>query len=214
MNRLDGINVTGIMSHLACADEPDHDMNTLQNNLFKKITEHFPTATKALSNSSGIFCGRDFHFDMVRPGYALFGGNPTPDKPNPMKPIISLKVPIMRTRIVFEGATVGYNATYRFKNKSQIATVSAGYADGLLRSLSNKGALYWNNIRCPIRGRVSMDLTTVDLSDIPQDQRPKPGDYLEVLGEHQTIDALAKDADTIGYEIMTALGNRYERLYI
>lgn len=214
LDRLNGIDVKGVMSHLACADEPDHEMNVLQLELFQKISKHFPNAIKALANSSGVFCGTNFHFDMVRTGFALFGGNPNTQQASPTKPVVSLKVPIVRTRIVYEGAVVGYSASYQFEKESQIATVSAGYADGIHRSLSNSGVFYWNSIRCPIRGRVSMDLTTVDLSEIPKDQRPKPGDYLEVLGENQTIDALAADAGTIGYEILTSLGNRYERVYV
>ncbi|MDB2682812.1 alanine racemase [Alphaproteobacteria bacterium] len=214
MKRLEGIEVTGVMSHLACADDPDHEMNATQLGLFQKITDHFPKAIKALSNSSGIFCGDHFHFDMVRPGYVLYGGAPITGQDNPMKPVVSLQVPIIRTRIVYPDAVVGYGATYRFEEECQIATVSAGYADGIFRSLGNKGAFYWNGIRCPIRGRVSMDLTTVDLSAVPKNQRPKPGDYLEVLGPNQTIDDLAADAGTIGYEILTALSNRYERQYI
>lgn len=213
MDRLDGLNIKGVMSHLACSDEKNHPMNALQQELFSNIATHFPNATKALSNSSGIFRGDHFHFDMVRPGACLYGVNPTPEEPNPMEQVIELKIPIVRTRKVYKDAVVGYNATYRFKKDSEIATVSAGYADGLLRSLSNSGALYWNGIRCPIRGRVSMDLTTVDLSDILEGKRPKPGDYLEAIGPSQTVDDIAHDAETIGYEILTSLRNRYKRTY-
>ena len=212
--RLDGIEVTGVMSHLACADETDQPMNATQLSLFQNIVQHFPHAKKSLANSYGTFAEDNFTFDMVRTGAALYGLNPTPDRPNPMAPVVSLQVPVIRSRIVFEGAAVGYGATYRFEKQSPLVTISAGYADGLFRSLSNVGALYWQGIRCPIRGCVSMDLTTVDCSDVPEGQRPKPGDMMEILGPHQSADALAHDAGTIGYEILTNLGARYQRQYI
>jgi alanine racemase len=214
MDMLEGIDLRGVISHLACADEPDHPMNETQYQVFKDIAEHFPNVPKSLANSSGIFLGEKYHFDMVRPGMALYGLNPTPEHENPMQSVVSLEVPIMRVRIVYEDAVVGYGATYRFDKESLIATVSAGYADGIFRALSNKGAFYWKGIRLPIRGRVSMDLTTVDVSDVPKGERPRPGDYLEILGPHQDADDLAKDAGTIGYEVLTNLGNRYERRYI
>lgn len=212
--KLSGIAIKGVMSHLACADEPDHEMNKIQLELFQDIAGHFPEAVKSLANSSGIFLGKDYHFDLARPGAALYGINPTPGKPNPMKPVVSLEVPIMRVRLVYKGATAGYGATYHFERDSQIATVSAGYADGIFRYLSNKGAFYWHGMRCPIRGRVSMDLTTVDLSDVPENNRPRPGDVMEILGPHQSADDLARDAETIGYEVLTNLGNRYKRQYV
>lgn len=211
---LEFIDVRGIISHLACADEPDHPMNETQHQVFKEIADHFPDVPKSLANSSGIFLGKKYHFNMVRPGMALYGLNPTPERENPMRPVVSLEVPIMRLRLVYKDAQVGYGATYTFDKDSWIATISAGYADGIFRSLSNKGAFYWNGIRLPIRGRVSMDLTTVDISDVPETQRPKPGDYLEVLGPHQSADDLGRDAGTIGYEVLTHLGNRYERQYV
>lgn len=211
---LEGIDLRGIISHLACADEPDHPMNEAQYQAFKEIAGHFPNTPKSLANSSGIFLGDRYHFDMVRPGMALYGLNPTPGKENPMRSVATLSVPIMRVRLVYKEAHVGYGATYTFDKDSWIATVSAGYADGIFRSLSNQGALYWRGIRLPIRGHVSMDLTTVDLSDVPESQRPKPGDYLEVLGPHQSADDLGRDAGTIGYEVLTHLGNRYERRYV
>ncbi len=214
MSRLSGIEARVIMSHLACADEPDNPMNEKQYELFSEVVSHFPEATKSLCNSPGIFLDKKFHFGMVRPGYALYGGNPLQGKPNPMRPVVHLDIPIIRTRLLYKDAAIGYGATYRFDKDAPVATLAAGYADGIFRSLSNKGAFYWNGIRCPIRGRVSMDLTSVDLSDVSEAQRPKPGDYMEVLGPHQSIDDLAKDAGTIGYEILTNLGSRYERKYI
>ena len=120
----------------------------------------------------------------------------------------------MRTRIVYAGAHVGYGATHKFDEDTPLATVSIGYADGIPWSLSNVGALYWNGIRCPIRGRVSMDMTTVDLSAIPEGQRPKPGDYLEVIGPHQSAADFGRDAGSFDYEVLTSLSQRYDRVYI
>lgn len=214
MSMLEGIDVRGILSHFACADEPDHPMTRTQHEIFEKIAKHFPRAEKSLANSSGIFRDKKFHYDLVRPGMAIYGLNPVPEKENPAEPVVSLQAPVIRTRLVYKGANVGYGATYTFDKDTWIATVSAGYADGIFRALGNKGALYWKNHRCPIRGRVSMDLTTVDLSNVPEADRPKPGDVMEILGPHQSADDLAAAAGTIGYEVLTSLGNRYRREYI
>ena len=209
---LEGLAIKGTMSHFACADEPHAELNEIQFDGFQKIANHFPDAIKTLSNSSGIFRHATYHFDLVRPGAALYGINPDPNAENPMRPVVHVKLPVLRTRLVYAGATVGYNSTYTFEKDTWIATLSCGYADGLLRSLSNRGAVYFNGKRCPIRGRISMDLTTVDLSALG-DKRPEPGDFVELLGETQTVDGLAKDAGTIGYEILTNLGSRYQYSY-
>lgn len=211
-NLLSGLNIIGVMSHFASADE-DHPVNDVQNEIFEKIARNFPGAEKSLANSFGVFRSKKYHHDLLRPGMALYGLNPTPETKNPMRGVVSLQLPVIRTRIVYKGAGVGYGLTWKAEKDTPLATVAAGYADGIFRSLSNKGALYWNGIRCPIRGRVSMDLTTVDISAVPENQRPKPGDMMELLGEHQGADDLANDAGTIGYEILTSLGGRYERIY-
>lgn len=211
---LQGIDVKCIMSHFACADEPGHPMNESQYENFRLIAKNFPLAEKSLANSSGIIRDRKYHFDLLRPGIALYGGNPAPETKNPMEPVVSLYAPVIRTRAVGKGEGVGYNATYVFNVEGCVATVAAGYADGFPRSLSNKGALCWKDYRCPIRGRVSMDLVTVDLSAVPESERPRPGEMMEILGPHQDIEALAKDAGTISYEILTSLGNRYRREYV
>lgn len=210
---LDGLNIIGVMSHFACADE-DHPANDVQNEIFEKIARHFPGAEKSLANSSGIFRNKKYHHDLLRPGMALYGLNPAPKTKNPMRAVANLRLPVIRTRIVYKGAGVGYGLTWKAEKDTPLATVAAGYADGIFRSLGNRGALYWKGIRCPIRGRVSMDLTTVDISAVAENQRPKPGDMMELLGEHQGADDLADDAGTIGYEILTSLGKRYERVYI
>ncbi len=213
MSMLDGINIAGVMSHFACSDEAGHPMTEVQYKVFDDIARHFPKAEKSLSNSSGIFRDKKYHYNLLRPGMALYGLNPTPETKNPMRPVVSLELPIARVRLVYAGASVGYGATWNAPKDTPLATVAAGYADGIFRSLSNKGALYWKGYRCPIRGRVSMDLTTVDLTDVPEKERPRPGDVMELIGPHQGADELAHDAGTIGYETLTSLGHRYERVY-
>jgi len=211
---LNGLKIDLIMSHLACADEPDHILNDQQYQIFQMIASHFPDVKKSLANSFGIFCNKAYHFDMVRPGMALYGLNPTPRSENPMKSVASLKVPIIRLRKINAGESIGYNATYTFSEDTLVATVAAGYADGLFRSLSNQGTLYWGKYPCIINGRVSMDLISVNLSNVPEKELPKPGDFLEILGPYQTADNLAHTLGTIGYEILTSLGGRYKRQYI
>ena len=214
MDMLDGIDIQCVMSHMACADIKDHPMNDTQYEVFTKIAQHFPNAQKSLCNSSSIFRNTNYHFDIARPGMALYGLNPTPEAQNPMQPVISLKAPIIRTRIVYKGAYTGYGATHQFDEDTPLATVATGYADGLPWSSSNQAHLYWQNIPCPIRGRVSMDMVTIDLSAIPETKRPKPGDYLEIIGPNQSPADLAKQANSFDYEILTSLGSRYERHYI
>ncbi len=211
---LDGIRIEMIMSHLACASQPEHPLNDIQYKTFLKIKEHFPEAKASLANSSGLFTREDFHFDMVRPGAALYGLNPLAEQDNPTEPVVSLQVPIIRLRRVYKGAHIGYGATYRFDKDSDLATIGAGYADGLFWHLSNQGRLYWKGYACPVRGRVSMDLTTIDVSDVPISEWPRPGDFVEVIGPNQSLDVFAAAAGTIGYEALTSLGNRYERSYV
>jgi len=214
LSRLDGIDVQGVMSHMACGDEPENSLNDIQCELFEEIAGHFSGVVKSLCNSPSVFADSKYHFDMVRVGAALYGLSPNLALDNPLRSVVSLSVPVIRTRHVFAGAKVGYGASHEFEEGTQLATVAAGYADGILRSLSNKGALYWKGYRCPIRGRVSMDLTTVDLGGVPEGERPKPGDMMEVLGAYQSADDMAADAGTIGYEVLTSLGARYKREYI
>lgn len=214
MEMLDGLDIQLIMGHFACADDPVHPMNEAQYEVFKEIATHFPDTPKSLSNSSAIFRQSKYHFDLVRPGMALYGLNPTPEKDNPMEAVISLDLPIIRTRTVYEGANIGYSATYRFGVESPVATVSAGYADGLHWSGSNQYVFYWQGFPCPVRGRVSMDLTSVDLSAVPENKRPKIGDFLEVIGPHQSPADLAQKSGSFDYEVLTSLGTRYERVYV
>lgn len=212
-NLLDGLNIIGVLSHFASADE-DSPLNDQQNEIFEKIAKHFSGAEKSLSNSFGTFRNKKYHHNLLRPGMALYGLNPTPETKNPMKGVASLNLPVALLRTIHAGEGVGYGVTWKAEKETVLATVAAGYADGIFRSLSNKGALYWKGMRCPIRGRVSMDLTTVDISGVSENQRPKPGGMMELIGEHQSADDLANDAGTIGYEILTGLGRRYERIYV
>lgn len=214
LSMLDGIEVTGVMSHFACADEKDHPLTKTQHDVFKDIAMHFPHAQKSLCNSSGIFRSDTYHYDLVRPGMALYGLNPTPEQENPMTPVLTLETPVIRLRLVYKDAYIGYGATHQFNEDTPLATVASGYADGIFWGLSNKGCFYWKGYACPIRGRVSMDLTTVDLSAVPEKERPRPGDYLEIIGPHQREADLAKQAGSFDYEVLTSLGQRYERSYI
>lgn len=209
MSVLDGLDVKMIMSHFACADEKDHPLTGQQAEQFARISARFPGAEKSLANSSGVFRDRAFHYDVTRPGMALYGLNPTPETANPMKPVVRLEVQVLQVRTARRGETAGYGASYRFEKDTRLATVGLGYADGFLRSLSKGGTLYFNGVPCPIRGRVSMDLTIVETGDLCV----RPGDMMEIIGPHQDADALAAAAGTIGYEILTGLGPRYRRVY-
>lgn len=205
-------NIEIVMSHFACADEPGHSLTAEQFEKFSSILQFFPKSRKSLSNSAGIFASADYHFDLIRPGMAVYGLNPTPGKPNPMKPVVQLKARVLQLRTALAGETVGYAASYRCLGPQKIATIAIGYADGFLRTLSNQGVLFWQGQACPIVGRVSMDLVTLNVTDI-KGQPPVAGDWIEVLGPGQDADALAAKAGTIGYEILTDLSARYARIY-
>ena len=209
---LDGIDIRLVMSHFACSDEKDHEMNARQAASFAKIAQAFPHAPKSLCNSSGIFRDKNWHYDLLRPGFCLYGGNPTPETTNPMRRVVDLSVRILQTRCVKAGESAGYGASHRFQNDTSLATVAFGYADGFHRA-GNKAKLFWNGQPCPVVGRVSMDLIIVDTGKVTG-AKPEAGDLLEVLGPHQSVDDLARDCGTIGYEILTSLGKRYERAYI
>ena len=209
--RLKGLFVEYMISHFACSDELDHPMNNAQFEKFVDATEPFPKIKKSLANSSGVMRSHDYHFDLIRPGIGLYGGNPTPETTNPMKPVAHLYARVLQVRNVKKDDSVGYSATYRFDKNTQVATVALGYADGFLRSISNNGHFYFEDQPCPIIGRVSMDAVTVNVGALKNN--PKPGDMMEVLGKNQSVDELANNAGTIGYEILTDLGRRYNRSY-
>lgn len=201
-----------VMSHLACADEPDHPQNREQLQSFREARMAFPHSRASFANSSGIFLGTEYHFDLARPGAALYGINPTPGKANPMRPVVTLQAKVLQVRSIEKGRAVGYGATYRAEAPKRIATVALGYADGFLRHLSGQGSAWYKGTRLPLAGRVSMDVTGLDVSALPPDSLG-PGDLVELLGPDQGVDDLAKQAGTIGYEILTALGRRYYRIY-
>ncbi|MCB1784043.1 MAG: alanine racemase [Alphaproteobacteria bacterium] len=209
----EGINILCIMSHFTSSEERESDSCARQYEAFSAVSMNFPGIPRSFCNSSGIFRDSTYHMDLVRPGMALYGLNPTPDQKNPMHPVIKLEAPVMQIRTAQKGDTCGYNETYRFNEEARLAVVSIGYADGLLRSLSNTGSLFWKGHALPIRGRISMDLTICDLSGVPENIGPLPGDHLEIIGPHQSADMVACAAKTIGYEILTSLGSRYARLY-
>lgn len=194
---------TLIMSHLACADEPNHPMNRQQLRNFREMTDGLDIP-RSLAATGGILLGKEYHFDVTRPGIGLYGGLPF----DLATPVVRLDLPVIQTRELAAGETVGYGNTYTASTPRRVATVSAGYADGLLRALSGKGTLYAGDTACPILGRVSMDLIGVDITDLSETPQT-----LAILGDAQKIDDLANDAGTIGYEILTSLGPRYTRRY-
>jgi len=195
--------LTLVMSHLACADEPTHPQNAAQLACFAQITAGV-TAPRSLAATGGILLGRDYHFDLCRPGVGLYGGFPFEGA----APVVRLSLPVIQIRDVTAGETVGYSATWTAARPSKIASLSAGYADGLLRKMSDVALLWSGNQPCKLAGRVSMDLLTVDVTDLSHIP-----DSLDILGPHQTVDQLADAAQTIGYEILTSLGPRYSRAY-
>jgi len=210
-SRLDNIDLALIMSHLACADEPDDAMTRRQRDDFADALTRLPRAPASLSASSGIFLGSDYLFDMARPGVSLHGINPLPGQPNPLRPVVRLQAKILQIRDVDTPQTVGYGATHRFAGPARLATVAAGYADGYLRSLSGRGTAHIGETAVPVLGRVSMDLITIDVTQVPE---ARPGDMVDLIGPLHDIDALAQEAGTIGYEILTSLGRRYRRRWL
>jgi len=212
-DRLAGVRLAYVMSHLASADDPADPTNALQLANFNAARALFPGVPGTFANSSGLFLSLDFHFDLARPGVALYGANPTPGAPNPMRPVVRLAAKILNIRTVPAGAGVGYGLTYRPADGARIATIAIGYADGFLRSLSNNGAAFVDDVRLPIAGRVSMDSVGIDVSALPEG-RLNVGDHVDLLGPGQGVDDLARAAGTIGYEILTGLGRRFHRIYL
>ena len=210
------MNVTLLMSHLACADDPPHPLNAKQRDAFNVARSKLPGVPASLANSSGIFLGKDYAHDLVRPGIALYGGNPTSALANPMQAVAYLEGAIMQTRNVETGETVGYGATWQARRETRIAVLGAGYKDGVPRSLSSRESnsppqVFVGGRRCPIIGRVSMDMMVIDVTDLPLPVRR--GDRAEILGPNILIDEAASWAGTISYELLTRLGSRYARLY-
>jgi alanine racemase len=207
-----------VMSHLACADQPLHEKNRTQLALFTSVIAQFPGIPASLANSAGTMTSREMHFQMVRPGIALYGGRAVAGRRNPMMPVLSLEAPILQIRDAKTGESVGYGATYTLTRDSRLAIVALGYADGLLRSHSGTnahpgGRAFVRGQTVPIVGRVSMDMFALDITELGADI-PVPGEFVEVLGPHISIDDQADAAGTIGYEILTSLKGRYTRTYV
>jgi len=216
-NRTQNHSVVLLMSHLACADRPEHPLNDQQIRHFREIRALFRGISSSLANSSGIFYDASTHCDVVRPGMALFGANPTPAKANPMRPVVELKARILQVRNVPRGATVGYGAAWTARRDSRIAVVAAGYADGILRAAAvTEGKapreLIVADKRCRIVGRISMDLLALDVTDLPVSavQRDQ---MATIIGPGLSVDEVAEQAGTIAYEVLTSLGHRFHRVW-
>jgi alanine racemase len=209
--------ITLVMSHLVSAEQLNSPINAKQLASFREIASLFSGVPASLSNSSGVFLGAQFQFDMVRPGAALYGVNPTPEADNPMQPVVELKARIVQIRNVDRGETVGYGGTWTARRPTKLAIVSAGYADGYFRAASANDGTRGAEVvvagkRCPVAGRISMDLMAVDVTDLPANGARR-GHMVTLLGEGITVDELAHHFGTIGYEVLTSLGSRYARLY-
>ena len=207
-----------VMSHLACAESLHHPLNASQVAAFRETARLFSGVPSSLANSSGIFLGPQYQFDLVRPGAALYGVNPTPEATNPMQPVVELKARILQTRSIDEGESVGYGATWTARRPTRLAVVSAGYADGYFRAGgSNDGTrgadVVVAGTRCPVAGRISMDLLAVDITDLPSHAMVRRGHLATLIGEGITVNELAHHFGTIGYEVLTSLGGRYNRIY-
>jgi alanine racemase len=208
--------ITLVMSHLACAEDLQHQLNSRQIAAFREVARLFTNVPASLSNSSGIFLGPQFHFDLVRPGAALYGVNPTPEADNPMQQVVDVKARVVQVRSVERGESVGYGATWTARRPTRLAIVAAGYADGYFRAAGGVDGVRTAHAlvggkRCPIAGRISMDLMAIDITDLPSP--PRRGQMVTLIGDGVTVDELALHFGTIGYEVLTSLGDRYQRIY-
>jgi alanine racemase len=194
---------TLVMSHLACADDPDHQMNQRQLQVFQQMTDGID-APRSLSATGGVLLGPDWHFDVTRPGVGVYGGLPFVDA----RPVVHVTVPVIQIRDVLPGETVGYGNNWTAQTPTKVATIAGGYADGILRSMGPQAWLWAGEHRCKVLGRISMDMIGVDVTHVPEQP-----ETLELLGRHQSVDTIADWAGTIGYEILTSLGARYARTY-
>jgi alanine racemase len=218
-----GFPPTLLVSHFVMSDNAQHPLNARQMRTFAEARALAPEIPASLANSSGIFLGSLAHHDCVRAGYALFGGNPLPGRDNPMRNVVTLTVPIAQIGTVESGETIGYDAQWTAQRRLKVATLSAGYADGYPRGATATDAKHEAGIpageaiiagrRCPFVGRVSMDLITVDVTEVPDSEIGR-GDPALLIGEGLPIDEVGRRAGTIGYEILTRLGRRYERRYV
>jgi alanine racemase len=208
--------ITLVMSHLACAEDLQHQLNGRQVAAFREVARLFTNVPASLANSSGVFLGPQFHFDLLRPGAALYGVNPTPEADNPMQPVVEVKARVVQVRNVERGETVGYGATWTARRPTRLAIVAAGYADGYFRAAGGvdgvrTASALIGRTRCPIAGRISMDLMAIDITDLHSPL--KRGQLVTLVGDGITVDELANHFGTIGYEVLTSLGDRYQRFY-
>ncbi|PQA75011.1 alanine racemase [Brucella oryzae] len=206
---LDNIDIKFVISHLASGDEPENAANARQLANMTALLARLPKLPVAFANSGGVFLDKTYHFDLARPGIALYGVGPESE----IVPVLTLSARVIQVRDVDKGAAIGYGGTYVAEGPMRVATIAVGYADGWFRSLSNKGAAFFGDTRLPIIGRVSMDSITLDVSALPEGAL-KLGSLVELIGPHQRLEDVARDCDTIPYEILTALGNRYARVYV
>jgi alanine racemase len=212
-----GHGITLVMSHLVSSEMLNSPINARQLGAFRQIASLFTGVPASLSNSSGIYLGAPFQFDLVRPGAALYGVNPTPEADNPMQPVVDLKARIVQIRNIERGDTVGYGGTWTARRPTRLAIVAAGYADGYFRAASSNDGTRGADVvvagqRCPIAGRISMDLMAVDITDVPP-KSARRGHMVTLIGEGITVDELAHHFGTIGYEVLTSLGSRFARIY-
>lgn len=218
---LDGMDIALVISHLACADDPEHPLNRAQLRRFREVVANLKLPPQlgtrrplfSLAASSSIFLGTDYHFDLARPGAALYGINPVMGGRNPLRPAVRLQAKILQLREVDLNMTVGYGASHQVRGPSVLATIGVGYADGIFRSLGNRGAVFVAGQRAPIVGRISMDLVTIDVGHLPR-AACQPGTLVDLIGPEQPLDDFARDAGTNGYEVLTNLGARFQRRYI
>lgn len=210
---LDGVDLRLVMSHLACADDPGHPLNECQRLRFAQVRALFPGVPASLANSSGVFLGPAYHFDLLRPGCALYGIHPQPGRANPLVQAVSLAARVVQLRTVAAGDIVGYGARYVAPGERRIATIAIGYADGWLRALTGRSHAFVDGVAAPFAGTVSMDSITLDVTGIPA-HRIAPGNTVDLLCAQQTVDDVAAQAGTIGYEVLTRLGSRFYRRYL
>lgn len=213
-SKLRQLDVVHVMSHLASADDPDTTQNEHQLAAYHRIRAGLPMGVASLANTPGIALGPAYHFGHVRPGIGLYGCDPSPGKRLGLQPVVHLGAPVLQVRSVAAGETIGYGATHTTAGERRIATIGVGYGDGFLRAQSGRGRVAFDGHTAPIVGRVSMDLITVDISDLPTDIVVTAGSAAELIGPTITIDDVAVAADTISYEILTSLGRRYRRRII
>lgn len=212
--RLAGLDLRLVLSHLAAAEEPENPSNERQRATFERLRAKLPKVKASFANSSGVFLGRTFHFDLLRPGAALYGIAPRANEANPLSPVVRLSARVLRVAELEAGTAVGYNGRFVTDRPTRVATVSVGYADGFFRALAGKANAGFAGVKLPIVGAVSMDMITVDVSALPEG-RLHEGDFLDVIGgDADGVDTLARAAGTIGYEILTALGARHQRRWL